>query len=123
TRVDHFFRLTAGEPHDFGSVVVLFDAGLNGLPVAQHTLPAVPVHQRCRDDGFADAGVGARYEEAPDHDRLSPSPTLAPTRAASARVKESIASSVSVTFTHTRSRAVPGATLGGLMARTSKPCS
>src|SRR6476661_3727039 len=100
--VDHFLAPAFAKPDDFGRVVVLLDAGLHWFPVAQPHLPAVAVHQRGRDDRFADVGVGAGYEEAADHERLPgeiPLTTPAPTTAASARANVSMASSVSVTFT------------------------
>ncbi len=105
------------QPRHFGRVVVLLDAGLNRLPVFERKLTAIAVEQGGGGDGLADPGVGAGYEEAAEHGTDSRSATD------SAPANRSRISSVRSALTEIRRRAVPGATLGGRMARTSKPCA
>jgi hypothetical protein len=51
------------QPLDFSGVVVLLDASLDRLPVAKPHSEPIAMHQGGRDDGLADAGVGAGDEE------------------------------------------------------------
>ena len=60
-------RAARGQPRDLGRVVVLFDAGLNRLPIPQGKPAAISVEERRRRHRLADAGVGAGYEEAAEH--------------------------------------------------------
>ena len=60
-------RAAGGKPRNFGRVVVLFDAGLNRLPIPERKPAAISVEKSRRRDCFADAGVGAGYEEAAKH--------------------------------------------------------
>ena len=71
-------RQVAG-PHHLGRVIVLLDAGLNGLPVSKRHNRPVALQERGRDDGLADPSVGSGYEETAEH-RVDPSRT--PARAA-----------------------------------------
>ena len=102
-------------PGDVGRVVIGLDAGLDRFPVPEEPVSAIPMQQGRRDNGFADTGVGTRYEEATGHGTR-------PLRTAASRLaKRSRSTSVRCTLTETRSRAVPEGTVGGRIALTSKP--
>ena len=107
-------RTAAGQPLHFGRVVILFDAGLDRLPVLEGQ-GAIATDQRSGHDGLADVRIRAGYEDPAEQSPASFS------AAASDTAKRSIVSSDNPALTETRSRAVPGGTLGGRMARTSKP--
>src|ERR1019366_8252443 len=102
----------AQPPHGF-RIVVYLDAGLDRLPVAQGRNAAVAVHQGRRHRRFADACIRAADEEAL-HAFIAVS---------SAVMNRSSISSLSPWFTATRKRAVPSGTVGGRIARTSKPAA
>src|SRR5258705_11187207 len=104
----------AGEPLHFSRIVVLLDARLDRLPVLGRQV-AIAADQRGGDDRLPDVGVRSGYEDAAEQ-----SPTSF-NAAATDTAKRSIASSDNPALTETRSRAVPGGTLGGRMARPSNP--
>src|SRR5262249_27940728 len=99
--------ITRTQTPDRGGVIILFDSGLNGLPVPQ---PGIPVHQRRGGDGFPNVRVGSGYEQTGEAMHLV-------TAAANRRM----VSSSRFALTETRNRAVQGGTEGGRIARTSKP--
>ena len=107
-------RAAGRQPPNFGGVVVLFDARLNRLPVPDRQL-AVPAHERRRHHRLADVRIGARYEDPAEQSPTSLSAI------ASEPAKRSMVSSGNPAFTETRRRAVPAGTVGGRIARTSKP--
>ena len=76
------------------------------------------MHQRRRDDRLADAGVGAGYEQTALHAEAR---TISRKTRARAAANRSMASSSRPALIEMRSRAVPSGTLGGRIARTSKP--
>src|SRR4029453_18718865 len=114
TRPKYFVLVVGCQPHYFGRVIVLLDAGLNGLPVSKRYNRPVALQERGRDDGLADPSVGSGYEETAEH-RVAPSRT--PARPAANR---STVASSRLALSETRRRAVPGGTLGGRMARQAK---
>jgi hypothetical protein len=114
-RVQNLVRPAGPEPPHLAGVIVLFDPGLNGLPVAESAGSAPePMQEGGARDGLADAGIRARYEDAAQ----SPISFSAEARAAANR---SSTASESPALTAMRRRAVPAGTLGGRIARTSKP--
>src|ERR1700733_3901791 len=88
------------KPQHLGGIVVR--PGLDRLPIAR---AAIAHHQRSGDDRLPDAGICSRYEDA----------------AHNASTKESMIRSDRFTLIEILSRAVPGGTVGGRIARTSKP--
>ena len=115
-RRQHIGRLALGKASNFRRVIVLFDAGLDWLPIAQRHLRTVTEQERSGDHCLSDARVGPGYEQTAEH--RADSLTAAPSAAAKPR----IVASLRPMFTEIRRRDVPGATVGGRMARTSKPC-
>ena len=93
--------------------------GLNRFPVTERHLGTIAEQERGRDDGLADVRVGARHEEPAKHrhSRDGRAPAIS---ALNERCKCASSSSGS-TFTETRRRARAGGTVGGRIARTSKP--
>src|SRR4029077_3992402 len=108
-----------GKPRDLPRVVIVRAARLHRLPVPEGRLAAVTHHECGGDDRLADVGVRPRHEDSAEHPyRSAPALTSAET---SAGTNRSIISPVRLTLMAMRSRAVPGGTLGGRTARTSKP--
>src|SRR5262249_48187314 len=117
TSIEHFHLLALSQVAHGGRVVVALDAGLNRLPVAQSRLPAITVQTGGRDNRLADVGISSGYEDSVVHALMSAS-----VENSAAAKRRSVVSSRS-TLTEIRRRAVPGGTVGGRTARTSKPAS
>lgn len=112
-----FLARTRGQPLNIRGVVVGLAAGLDRLPVAERAGAGVAqmMNDGCRRDGFSDAGTGSSYEETAEQRPASFN------AAATVCTKRSRIVSERSAFSEMRSRAVPAGTLGGRMARTSKP--
>src|SRR5579884_1257914 len=109
------------EPPHLGGIVILLDAGLDRLPVADGQLGSIAVQQSRGNHCFPDSCIGAGYEETAEHAERSLIARCCLSAGIRALMKLSRTGSVIFTFTEILSRAVPVGTLGGRIARTSKP--